>query len=76
MPRGAREDEEEFALLSGREEPPGGEPADDDQVRAALRASIDSGASTRDAVSEVANSTGRIRREVYALAVSLPERTK
>ena len=53
-----------------------GEPADDDQVRAALRASIDSGASTRDAVSEVANSTGRIRREVYALAVSLPERTK
>lgn len=53
-----------------------GEPADDDQVRAALRASIDSGASTRDAVSEVANSTDRIRREVYALAVSLPERTK
>ena len=52
------------------------EPADDDRVRAALRASIDSGASTRDAVSDVANSTGRVRREVYALAVSLPERTK
>jgi 16S rRNA (cytidine1402-2'-O)-methyltransferase len=52
------------------------EPVDDDRVRAALRASLDSGTSTRDAVSEVARSTGRVRREVYALAVSLPERTK
>jgi len=43
--------------------------APDDDVRIALDAAIAAGASTRDAVAQVAASTGRRRRDVYELAV-------
>lgn len=48
--------------------------ADDDTVREALRHALADGLSTRDAVSAVTASTGRVKREIYELAVSLPER--
>jgi 16S rRNA (cytidine1402-2'-O)-methyltransferase len=44
-------------------------PASNDEVRAALGTAIAGGASTRDAVDEVAAATGRRRRDVYQLAV-------
>lgn len=46
-------------------------PPDDDEVRQALRAALDGGASTRDAAGDVATHTGRRKREVYALAVEM-----
>lgn len=46
-------------------------PATDDEVRAALRAQLAVGASTRDAAATVAKAIGRPKREVYALAVAL-----
>ncbi len=54
----------------------GGAPAsdvhvDDDTIRTALRAEIDAGASTRDAVAAVAARLGAPRKAVYALAVQL-----
>ena len=49
------------------------EPANDDDVRHALRAELDSGASTRDAVAAVTSALGRPKREVYNLAITLPE---
>ena len=49
-------------------------PVDDDAVRTALRESLAAGLSTRDAVAAVTAATGRAKREVYDLAVSLPER--
>ena len=45
--------------------------ATDDEVRAALRDALTSGASTRDAATGVAQRTGRRRRDVYQLAVAL-----
>jgi Xaa-Pro aminopeptidase len=50
---------------------PGAGAADDDAVRAALRRAREEGMSTRDAVAVVTASTGRHKREVYDLAVSL-----
>ena len=46
-------------------------PTTDDEVRAALRAQLSEGASTRDAAAAVAKAVGRPKREVYALAVAL-----
>ncbi|MEM9516641.1 MAG: 16S rRNA (cytidine(1402)-2'-O)-methyltransferase [Actinomycetota bacterium] len=45
--------------------------ATDDDVRAALRAAIDDGASNRDAVASVVSATGRAKRDVYELAIAL-----
>ena len=42
-------------------------PVSDDEVRRALRASIEAGASKRDAAARVAVATGRRRRDVYQL---------
>jgi 16S rRNA (cytidine1402-2'-O)-methyltransferase len=53
----------------------GTEPASDDDVRRALRAAIAAGTSTRDAVADVAATTGRRRREVYQLALALDSAT-
>lgn len=50
-------------------------PASDEDVRDALRAEIDSGSSTRDAAASVAKSLGRPKREVYALAIALGNRS-
>jgi len=50
-------------------------PATDEEVRSALRDEIDRGASTRDAASTVAKAIGRPKREVYALAISLGDRS-
>ena len=47
------------------------EPADDSTVRAALRRALDAGASRRDAVDEVARSTGVPRNHAYELALGL-----
>jgi len=46
---------------------------DDDLIRAALRDQVDAGASTRDAVSFVAESLGVAHRSVYQLALELRE---
>lgn len=46
-------------------------PVDDDAIRTALRAEIDAGASTRDAVASVAARLGAPKKAVYALAVQL-----
>lgn len=46
-------------------------PVSDEDVRDALRAAIDGGASTRDAAATVAKAVGRPKREVYALAIAL-----
>jgi 16S rRNA (cytidine1402-2'-O)-methyltransferase len=46
-------------------------PVSDEDVRDALRAAIDGGASTRDAAAAVAKAVGRPKREVYALAIAL-----
>lgn len=48
------------------------DPATDDELRVAVRASIDNGSSTRDAVDEVAAAAGVSRRRVYELAVGDP----
>lgn len=50
-------------------------PVSDDEVRNALRAVIDGGASTRDAAAAVAKQVKRPKREVYALAVALGRQT-
>jgi 16S rRNA (cytidine1402-2'-O)-methyltransferase len=47
------------------------EVVDDDLIRAALRDQVDAGASTRDAVSFVAESLGVARRVVYQMALEL-----
>ena len=46
-------------------------PINDDDVRAALRAELAAGSSTRDAAAVVAKDVGRPKREVYALALGL-----
>lgn len=46
-------------------------PVDDDTIRAALRAELDDGASTRDAVAAVAASLSVPKNTVYPLAVAL-----
>jgi 16S rRNA (cytidine1402-2'-O)-methyltransferase len=51
------------------------EVASDDDVRAALRAELGAGASTRDASATVARMFGRPKREVYALAIALDRQT-
>jgi 16S rRNA (cytidine1402-2'-O)-methyltransferase len=50
--------------------------ASDDDVRAALRAELEAGASTRDASAAVAKEVGRPKREVYALALALGRQTE
>lgn len=57
---------EYVVVLDGAPEPVA---ATDDDVRAALAAARGRGASTRDAVAEVAATTGMPRRQVYDLAV-------
>jgi hypothetical protein len=54
-------------VLDGAPEP---EAADDAAIRAALAAAKGGGATTRDAVSNVAAALGVPRRRVYDLAVS------
>lgn len=54
---------------------PAPEVADDDTVRAALAAARERGATTRDAVDEVATTFGLPRRRVYGLAVDEPGAT-
>lgn len=46
-------------------------PPGDDDVTSLLRAALESGVSKRDAAAQVAASTGRPKREVYALALTL-----
>jgi 16S rRNA (cytidine1402-2'-O)-methyltransferase len=46
--------------------------ADDDSIRAALRAELAAGASKKDAVAAVSARLGAPRRAVYALAIALP----
>lgn len=46
-------------------------PADDDDVRNALREVLADGSSTRDAVADVTARTGRRKRDVYDMAVTL-----
>jgi 16S rRNA (cytidine1402-2'-O)-methyltransferase len=58
---------EYVVVLAGA--PAGDEPGDD-EVRAALAAARSSGASTRDAVDEVAVVLGVARRRVYRLATA------
>ena len=58
---------EYVVVLDGAPEP---EAADDDAIRAALAAAPGGGATTRDAVSNVAAALGVPRRRVYDLAVS------
>jgi len=50
---------------------PAPEPMSDDEVNAWLRQLLASGVSKRDAAAEVASATGRAKRDVYALALSL-----
>ena len=50
-------------------------PISDDDVRDALRGELAAGSSTRDAVAAVAKDVARPKREVYALAVGLDDRT-
>lgn len=60
---------EQVVVLAGRE--PGRDAPGDEEVVAALRARLDSGATARDAAHEVAAELGAPRRRVYQLAVSL-----
>ena len=46
-------------------------PLDDDEVIAALRRSLGAGLSKRDAVAEVARTTGEPRRRVYELSIAI-----
>ncbi len=55
-------------VLSGA---PAGGPVDDDEVRRLLRAELERDSSTRDAAAAVAEITGRSRRDVYSIAISL-----
>jgi 16S rRNA (cytidine1402-2'-O)-methyltransferase len=48
-------------------------PIDDDTIRQALRAELDSGASKRDATAAVATRLGVSKREVYSLAIALDD---
>jgi 16S rRNA (cytidine1402-2'-O)-methyltransferase len=50
---------------------PAAAPPGDDQVITLLRAALGSGMSKRDASTQVASQTGRAKREVYALALTL-----
>ena len=47
------------------------QPVDDDTVRAALRDELAAGSSTRDAAALVAKQLGRVKREVYTIAIAL-----
>ncbi len=50
-------------------------PPDDDAIRDALRIEIDAGSSKRDAVAEVTQRLGVPKKQVYALAIALPDGT-
>lgn len=56
-------------VVAGRPSPDG--PVDDDELVAALRRSLAEGRSKRDAVAEVARSTGEPKRRVYELSIHL-----
>ncbi len=58
---------EHVVVLEGAPPTP---PPDDDEIRARLRAAVAGGASTRDAVAQVAAALGVPRRRVYELAVT------
>jgi 16S rRNA (cytidine1402-2'-O)-methyltransferase len=60
---------EYVVVVDGADAPP---PAEDDDLRAALERSVAAGASTRDAVSEVASAFGVPKRRVYDLATAKP----
>ena len=49
----------------------GDEPADDDAIRAALRAELAEGATKKEAVASVASALGTPKKRVYALAIAL-----
>ena len=51
---------------------PAAEPTTDDEVSALLRHALSIGMSKRDAAATVAAQTGRPKREVYSLALTLP----
>jgi 16S rRNA (cytidine1402-2'-O)-methyltransferase len=59
----------EFVVVVEGADAPG--PADDDAIETELRAHLDAGASTRDAVAAVVADLGVAKRRVYALAVEL-----
>ena len=63
---GAHEPRGEFVIVLGGGDPPAD--ATDDELRAALEAAIGAGATTRDAVAEVAQAFGAPKRRVYGLA--------
>ena len=65
----AEEPRGEFAIVLGPGAPP--DPADDDQLRTALRAELAAGRTTRDAVAAVAAGYGVARKRAYALALAL-----
>jgi 16S rRNA (cytidine1402-2'-O)-methyltransferase len=58
----------EYVVVLDGAPPP--EEADDDAIRAAIAEAREAGATTRDAVSEVAVALGVPRRRVYDLALS------
>jgi 16S rRNA (cytidine1402-2'-O)-methyltransferase len=60
----------EFVVVVAARPAVGGPVSDDDLV-AALRASLDAGLSKRDAVAEVTRSTGEPKRRVYELSITL-----
>lgn len=61
----------EFVLVvAGRPAATGG-PLSDDELSEALRRCVDGGLSKRDAVAEVARSTGEPKRRVYELSIAL-----
>lgn len=65
----------EFVIvLDGR--PDDDTPASDDDVRAALASEFAAGASTRDASAVVAATTGRPKRDVYALAIAVSSESR
>jgi 16S rRNA (cytidine1402-2'-O)-methyltransferase len=59
----------EYVIVLGGVPMPDGE-ADDDTIRAAIRAELSAGASTRDAAATVAADLGVPKRRVYALAIA------
>jgi 16S rRNA (cytidine1402-2'-O)-methyltransferase len=59
----------EYVVVLAGASPPS--PATDDDVTAMLRRYLSAGMSTRDAAARVATDTGRVKRDVYALAVAI-----
>ena len=60
----------EYVVVLAGAAPPS--PASDEDVTVMLQRYLAAGISTRDAVARVASDTGRVKRDVYALAVASP----